>query len=142
MGENDIEQRTVIVLNKRYEIGRLLNALGHTVFGLAGSALNEADLSIQQYRDADGGPYPFISYHPVIVLKADNGNQLRRFRQDIEAAGLPAAVFVHTMFEGGTPAQLEATAKTAAEDLDYVAVATFGATEVVKPLAKKFRLFT
>lgn len=136
------EYRTVVALNKKHEVGRLLNSLGHVVLGLGGNAIARDDLKIQEYQDADGVAYPNISYHPVIVLKADNGNHLRRFRDELEQYELPMSSFVHTMFEGGTPAQLAATAQTPSADLDYVAVATFGSADVLRPLTKRFRLFT
>ncbi len=135
------DRRTVIVLNKRYEIGRLLNAVGHIALGLGADAIDRSKLDIQDYRDADGGSYPHISYHPVIVLKADNGNHLRRLRHELEKSGLPFACFVDSMIEGGSPAQVRATAQTHADDLDYVAVCTFGPTGLLKSLTRRFRLF-
>jgi hypothetical protein len=142
VSDEGVDRRTIVVLNKRYEGGRLFNALGHVVLGLGADAVDRDDLWIQEYRDADGIVYPHISYHPVIVLKADNGNHLRRFRMDLEREGLPFSSFVHTMFEGGTPVQLSTTEKTTSDELDYVAVATFGPADTLRQLTRKFRIYS
>jgi len=142
MSDEGVDRRTIVVLNKRFEGGRLFSALGHVVLGLGADAVKHDDLWIQEYRDADGIAYPHISYHPVIILKADNGNHLRRFRQELEELGLPFSSFVHTMFEGGTPVQLSTTEKTPSDELDYVAVATFGSSEALRPLTRKFRVYS
>ena len=134
-------QRFVAVLNAKIELGRLLNALGHMSAGLVGLIGDKQCLSFLQYRDKDGGVHPGISHFPFIVLKAENSNQLRKFRGELHARALPFTDFVETMTVGTSAAQLEATAAVAEAELHYFGVCTFGATAELRELTKRFSLF-
>jgi hypothetical protein len=136
------ERRVVIVVNRKLEVGRLLNVVGHLVLGLGGGVPDREVLALQEYRDADGGVHPDLSHHPVIVLKADNSNKLRTLRAALQQQGIRAVDFVHTMADGGTPAQLAATAATPEAQLEYFGVAFLGDRAELEPLTRKFSLFT
>jgi hypothetical protein len=135
------DRRLVVVLNRKVEHGRLLNVLGHLVAGLAGGLPDRAELDLQRYVDADGDTHPDISYHPVVVLRADSSNKLRTLREQLRAHGIRVVDFVHTMTEGGTPAQLSRTRSTPAGELEYFGIAFFGARTELEPFTRKFSLF-
>lgn len=75
-------QRFIAVLNKKVEIGKLMNALGHMTAGLAGGYGQGHDMHFLEYQDKDGGVHPHISHFPFIILKADNSNKIRSVRQE------------------------------------------------------------
>jgi uncharacterized protein DUF2000 len=138
---DETKYRFVAVLNKKVEIGRLLNALGHMTAGLAGGHPDSSNFNLLRYTDADGGVHPNISHFPYIVLKADNSNQLRTLRNELIGRGLPCTDFTNTMIIGTSQEQQNATKATHEADLEYFGVCTFADTETLRSLTKRFQLF-
>lgn len=134
-------KRFVALLNKKVDIGPLLNALGHMMAGLVGQVEDRSQLCLLQYIDKDGGKHPSISHYPVIVLKADNSNQIRKVRCEVIARGLLYADFTSTMTLGTSARQLEATLQSPEAELEYLGLCMFGDTEVLRELTGKFSLF-
>ena len=135
------EKRFIAILNKKIELGRLMNALGHMSAGLVGGFENQGALHFLQYKDADDGAHPNISHYPFIVLKADNSNKIRKAREEAIARGIPFTDFTHTMIVGTSKGQLEATEATKEEDLEYFGLCMFGDTNELKEFTGKFSLF-
>ena len=131
----------VAILNKKIETGRLLNALGHMSAGLGASYPNKEDLRLLQYKDKDGGAHPNISYHPFIILKADNGNQIRTVRKEAISRGIQFTDFTNTMTVGTSEKQLENTKNTKEEELEYYGIVLFDEAEVLREFTSKFSLF-
>ncbi|MBI5414718.1 lysine--tRNA ligase [Candidatus Peregrinibacteria bacterium] len=132
-------KKFVIVLNKKVEIGRLFNAVGHIMVGLgAGST---SDLHLLEYSDEDGGIHPHISHFGVIALKADNSNQIRTLREQAIKAGIEYNDFTSTMTIGTSENQFRSTAETKEADLEYYGICLFGDAEKIDPLTKKFSLW-
>src|SRR5947209_5843196 len=129
-GISTADKKFVVVLNKRHEANELLSALGHVAVGVAGGRPNPDDLSLVTYIDADGVEYPDVSDWPFIVLRG-GGGQMATFRNRLRDRGLPAVAYLSTMRTGGSEAQQELTARTRTEDLEVVAVATFGSREEI-----------
>ncbi len=134
-------KRFIAVLNKKIEMGRLMNALGHMSAGLVGGWGDRDELCFLQYADKDGGAHPNISHYPFIVLSADNSNQIRTVRNEAIARGIPFTDFTSTMIVGTSKAQLEATEASPEADLEYFGICMFGGTEVLREFTKKFSLF-
>jgi len=137
---DETKYRFVVVLNKKAELGRLFNALGHMTAGLVG-AHKDTDFCFLEYRDASSGLHPSISHFPFIVLKADNSNQVRTLRSALIEQGLPFNDFTSTMAIGTSEEQQKTTKDTPEAELEYFGVCTFGDTEILKQLTKKFQLF-
>lgn len=138
---DETKYRFVAVLNKKAELGRLLNALGHMTAGLVGAHTDKIDFCFLEYKDAGGGTHPSISHFPFIVLKADNSNQIRTLRNELIARELPFNDFTSTMTVGTSEEQQEATRCTPEAELEYFGICTFAETETLKALTKKFQLF-
>lgn len=138
---DETSKRFVAVLNKKIEHGRLFNALGHMMAGLAGSYELQEQMHFLKYYDHDGGLHPFISHFPVIVLAADNSNQIRSVRAAVIARNLPYTDFTSTMIVGTSQAQLEATAAVPEAELEYFGICLFGDSTHLKELTRKFSLF-
>lgn len=136
-------KRFIAILNKKIEIGRLMNALGHMTAGLAGGngpAASNA-MCFLQYQDKDGGAHPNISHFPFIILKADNANKIRTVRAECLARNIPFSDFTSTMTIGTSAEQQANTAATPEAELDYFGIVMFGSTEELREFTSKFSLF-
>jgi len=138
---NENSKRFVAVLNKKIEVGRLMNALGHMAAGLSGGYLSREDFCFLQYEDKDGGKHPNISHFPFIVLRADNSNKIRTVRNEAIKRNIPFTDFTSTMIIGTSEEQTRATEKTPEEYLEYYGICLFGATAELKEITGKFSLF-
>jgi hypothetical protein len=132
--------RFVAILNKKVENGKLMNALGHMTAGLAGKVCHE-NMQFLDYQDLDGGRHPGISHFPFIVLGADNSNKIRTARKEAIARGIPCTDFTSTMTVGTSQQQLDATAASKEEALEYYGLCLFGKTEILREFTGKFSLF-
>lgn len=131
----------VAVLNKKAELPRLVNALGHLSAGLTAQHGDIDEMKFLTYTDAGGGLHPGISHYPFIVLAARNGNQIRTLRQAAIEGGISYCDFVDTMLGESAEDQLQRTSATPEESLTYLAIALFGSAEQLDPLTRKFSLF-
>jgi hypothetical protein len=137
---DETEKRFIAILNKRMELGRSLNVLGHLSVGLA-DLLPAGEAKYVNYTDRDGNLHPNLSHYPFIVLKADNSNKIRKVREEARQRGLSFTDFTHTMIEGGSSVQQDKTATTAEADLEYLGICLFGETRVLSEFTKKFSLY-
>ena len=138
---DDNQRRFVAILNKKVEVGKLMNALGHMSAGLAGNYPDVKEMYFLKYEDKDGGAHPNISHFPFIVLKADNSNQIRDVRNKLLEMDLPFTDFTSTMTAGTSDEQQQRTKETAESELDYWGICFFGESEELRSLTKKFSLF-
>lgn len=140
--KNENDYRFIAVLNKKVEIGKLLNALGHMSAGLAGGFGKADDMQFLEYKDADGGIHPNISHFPFIVVKADNSNKIRKVRNEALQRGIIFTDFTSSMTVGTSADQIARTAELKEEDLEYFGICLFGRTDELREFTKKFSLFT
>ena len=134
-------KRFIAVLNKKIDLGHLMNALGHMTAGLAGGSGKADEMCFLQYQDKNGSPHPNISHFPFIVLKADNSNKIRSVRKECLARGIPFSDFTSTMTIGTSEDQQEATCSTPEEEFEYFGIVMFGSTNLLKEFTTKFSLF-
>ncbi len=134
-------KRFIAVLNKKIEIGKLMNALGHMTAGLAGGSGKAEEMCFLQYQDKDNGNHLNISHFPYIVLKADNSNKIRNVRIECLARGIPFSDFTSTMTVGTSQEQQNATHTTQEVELEYYGIVMFGSTTELKEFTGKFSLF-
>lgn len=132
-------KKFVVVLNKSYELKNLVSAIGHVTVGLT-SCLSVEDLSLVKYEDADGIEYPGISDWPFIILRATSG-QMKTARDKLLEAGLPTVIYTDTMFTGGSEVQQSKTRQKKSEEIEFVAISTFGTADKVDSICKKFSLW-
>jgi hypothetical protein len=139
---DDKDYRFIVVLNKKIEVGKLFNALGHMTAGLAAELVDTDQMDFVDYVDADGGYHKAISHFGFIVLKAKNSNQIRTLRNHYIENDFPFTDFTDTMTVGTSKEQLEKTISTKEEELEYFGIATFGKTEDLAPFTKKYSIFS
>ncbi|RTR35486.1 DUF2000 domain-containing protein [Shewanella canadensis] len=137
---DETKKRFVAILNKKMDVGRTLNVLGHISVGLS-NLLTPDDAAYVDYTDRDNNLHKNISHYPFIVLKADNSNKIRKMREEAIARGIKFTVITHTMIEGGSMVQQYKTKETPELELNYLGVCLFGETEVIRELTKKFSLY-
>jgi hypothetical protein len=139
---SDNEKKFVIVLNRKIALPQLLNAMGHLAVGMQALALDDDARRFHRYDGADGSRYAEISHWPVIVLQANNGNQLRTLRAGAIAADVPCQAFITAMLGASADDQIQKTKSTEDDKADYVAVMLYGAAEMLQGLTRKFSLFS
>lgn len=129
------------VVNRTVALPRLMNALAHTVAGLAGDLTRET-ISLLDYENATDGFTARISQWPVIILQAKNSSQLSTLRSAADEKLIAHNVFTSSMIGQSAEDQMAQTMAASGADLEYWVVALFGASEVLNPLTKKFSLFS
>lgn len=138
---NENSKKFVAVLNKKIEVGKLMNALGHMTAGLAGGFGQGDNMNFLQYVDKDGGVHPKISHFPFIILKAENSNQIRKIRNEALQRNVLCTDFTSTMTVGTSADQLERTENTPEAELEYWGVCMFGDASELKEFTGKLSLF-
>lgn len=143
MNNRDVTQyKFVAILNKKVAIGKAMNVLGHMTASLAAHA-NPEQLELMgmvDYADKDGNSHK-ASKDSFVVLRADNGNQIRTVRNAAKEMNLLFVDFANTMQEGTYLEQLERTSQTLEQDLDYYGILVFGKIDEVGSITKKFSLW-
>ena len=120
---------------------KVLNAVGHSIAGLAGVELSDDQKVFVDYETSDGTVFPSVGHYPVIALKAKNGSQLLKVLDQAIEQDISHTVFTHSMTIGGTEEQLAETKQLGKENQEYIAVALFGDTEKLKSITGKFSLY-
>ena len=138
---DETSKRFVAVLNKKVDMGKLMNALGHMTAGLVGGFGKPDDMCFLRYEDKDGGIHPHISHFPFIVLKAENSNQIRKVRNEAIARNIMFTDFTSTMTVGTSAEQQERTKNTLEAELEYFGICLFGSTQELREFTGKFSLF-
>jgi hypothetical protein len=133
--------RFIAVLNKKVEIGKLMNALGHMTAGLAGKVGNPQNMCFLDYEDKEKGVHPGISHFPFIVLKADNSNKIRTVRNLAKEKKIIFTDFTSTMTIGTSEEQINTTKDTSETELEYYGIVLFGSTTTLKEITGNFSLF-
>lgn len=132
----------IAILNKKIEIGKLLNALGHMTAGLAGGFGEQEKMCFLQYHDKNNGLHPNISHFPFIVLKAENSNKIRTVRNEAINRGIIFTDFTSSMTIGTSSEQQERTIATNEEELEYYGICLFGSTNELREFTSKFSIFS
>jgi hypothetical protein len=130
----------VAVLNKSFEASQLLSALGHISAGLVGQTEDKSGMSFVEYQDKSNQRYPSISECPFIILRG-TGGRIKTFREDLINSGIKYSCYLDTMVSGGSDAQREATSQKNYDDINILALATFGPSSLIDPMTKKFSLW-
>jgi len=132
----------VVLVNKNLEVGRAMNAIAHSCAGLvavAPDALREK-MSFIDFKDKDEEVHQSISGLSLIVLRGTNG-ELKKARRKFIESGVLFTDFIETMTGDTYKEQLEKTAETGTEEVEYYCVAAFGEKAVIDPITKRFSLW-
>ena len=122
MNNQPTTNKFVAVLNKKIEVGKLMNALGHMAAGLGSSVPDKEATRFDSYIDKDGGEHPSISDNPFIILSADNSNQIRALRNSLKESNIPFTDFTSTMTVGTFAQQKQRTTETPELELEYYGI--------------------
>ena len=141
MNDQPTTHKFVAVLNKKIESGKLMNALGHMAAGLGSYIPEKEAMRFDSYIDKDGGEHKSISDNPLIILSADNSNQIRTLRNALKENNIPFTDFTSTMTEGTFAEQRQRTSETPETELEYYGICFFGEKMQLSELTKKFSLW-
>ncbi len=149
----DNEYRFIVACFSRAEVGRLFNVAGHAMAGLMDKlchlrdnpgatdpALLAAAADFLDYRTGDEALHARIARWPVVVIKTDRQNLLRRLYLAAVERGVPANPVVMEMVDENTEKQLANTAAVTVEQAQFVCVALFEKNGTLHDLTKKFSL--
>jgi len=142
MNYSDNQHKWVAIVNPKVPFARLINAIVHLALGQQAHRTHDSANFFHGYEGNDGRLVSTISHWPVIVLKADNGNQLRKLRTAALAAEIPCQAFLDTMLGSSAEDQMLRTKSTDDANAEYFAVLLFGSADQLQPLTKKFSLFS
>jgi len=131
-------RKFAVVVNKKSVPSVMMNGLSHICLGLGDREQNGDFLA---YENEESGLAAGISRYPVIVFSAKNSNQVARFVEEANAAGLNSNYFTMQMIGESAEAQINNNCSTPFENLEFVCAATFGDREIVDPLTRRFSLF-
>lgn len=143
MSNQDITtHKFVAILNKKVDVGKILNVLGHMTTSLVAQTTEEdrEHMGIVDYMDKDGNSHN-ASKNSFVILQADNGNQIRTARNLAKEKGIAYVDFTNTMQEGTFLEQTERTRQTPESELDYYGLLLFGEIEKVNEVTRKFSLW-
>jgi hypothetical protein len=138
----DNQYKWVVVLNRRVQLPQLLNAVAHLALDMRAQCNDEVAGLFHSYKDSEAKLMSTISNWPVIVLQANNGDQLRTLRAAALATGIPCQTFADTMLGQSAEDQLRRTKATSEDNLEYFAVLLFGKAEELQVLVKRYSLFS
>jgi len=136
----EFENKIAIVLNKKIEIGKAMNALAHAMLGFGANVADKDKLRLIKYTDAEGNVHANISEMPNVILRGKSG-QIRNLRKKAIENNLPFVDFLDTMSMGTYEEELAITKKRKDEELDYWAIVLFGPVDIITKLTKKFSLY-
>ncbi len=132
----------VVLLNKKIESGVALNAAAHMAACLAARANEEerSTMTFVDYQDADGNKHP-TSALSLIVLQANNSNQIRQARPITIEKGMLHTDFLESMTKDTYVEQMERTKQLKENGLEYWGLCLFGKKEEVDSITRKFNLW-
>lgn len=140
MQSNENSKRFIAILNKKIEVGKLTNAFGHCWVGMT-TKVSPEEMCPISYTDKEGNLHGPVSNFPVIILKAENSNEIRKARTECIARNIPYTDCAESMTIGTTEEQLAATKDSLESELEYYCILIFGLTDELKLFTKKFSLF-
>jgi hypothetical protein len=136
----EFENKIAVVLNKKIEVGRAMNALAHTMLGFGANVADKEKLRLIKYTDSEGNVHANISEMPNVILRGKSG-QIQNLRKQAIESKVQFVDFIDTMSMGTYEEELAITKERKDEDMDYWAIVLFGPFDVITDLTKKFSVY-
>jgi hypothetical protein len=134
--------KLVVLANKRFDTGVVMNAVAHTVAGLINRIGEDgrSKLKFLDFEDFDGQKHRSISARSFIILRGTDGD-IRKVRQRAQEVGIPHVSFVSTMTGDTYVEQLARTRATPTLGLTFYAIALVGHADELHPITKRYSLW-
>ena len=137
----DFTKKMAIVVRDDLPPWQVLNVVSHIAAYLGNKMKVPFDTG-EWFMTHDGVRYPRNSQFPIIVLSAKE-KDLRPFMQAVRDSKLPYLAFIREMIETTDDTELQATlSKKTEAEIEYLGIGVFGSNDIVKPLTKRFSLWT
>lgn len=130
------------VINKNLEPGVAMNALAHMSAAIVASAdegLKEK-MAFIDYIDGDRNRHKSISGLSLIVLRG-KALEIKKLRETAVNGKIHFVDFIETMTGDTYKEQLERTANTPYEAVNFYGIMMFGEKEVLEPMTKRLSLW-
>lgn len=136
------DYKFVVILNKKLEMGTVLNASAHIALGLRNRATSEAIKNMQflDFIDNNQELHPSISALSLIVLRGTS-SEIRKARKIAIDYDVLFTDFTSTMTGDTYVEQLERTKETAEADLQYYGLGLFGKKSILDKFTNKLSLW-
>lgn len=138
---NEKEYKFIAILNKKFEIWKLFNALWHATAWLVSISNELNQFWFLEYKDKDNWIHPAISHYWFIVLKADNSNQIKNVREICLQKNILFNDFCESMTIWTSKQQYEKTQNLSSQELEYMGIVMFSDSNSFGEFTKKFSLF-
>tara|TARA_R110000868_G_scaffold190862_1_gene434809 strand:- start:110181 stop:112154 length:1974 start_codon:yes stop_codon:yes gene_type:complete len=129
----------VCVVNKKAETADVMNAAVKMAAGLGASF--GGNIKLSKFKDAGEEEHGNVPSVPVVVLRADNANQIRKVRAGAVEGDIAFSDF-NAQMAAGTPAEQRKAVQAVADDaLEYAGICLFGDADKISELTKKFSMY-
>lgn len=140
-GYSDNHFKFAVIVNRKFESPRLLNATSHLMAGMISSFEDRDKMKFLAYSDKHNQLRAHISTYPVVILAAKNSSQLKNLRHAALEAELEVSDFVDTMLGTSAEMQLEATRSGDDNSFEVLACLIWGPSHLIDPLTRKYSLY-
>lgn len=138
--KQDFSQKMVVVIDEKLLGWKIMNTSGHIGAFLGNKMQTDFDTG-KFFTTKDGVMLPRNSQHPVVTLKASQG-ELRKLANEVKKSGLLYIAYVPEMMETSDDAKLARILENKNEkDIEYAGIGIFGPKTEVDNLTKKFPLW-
>ena len=139
--DNADAYKFVVIVNKKIESGKALNAVAHACLGLVNSATPEEKekMNFIDYEGKDTN-HKSISALSLIVLRGSKG-EIKKARKQFQEQKVHFTDFTVTMTGDTYKEQLAKTKETSDENMEYFCIVAFGEKDIINPITKKFSLW-
>lgn len=141
MAYHNNARKTAVVLNAEFSVPVLMNAVAHTVLGLADSRGTDG-WNFLDYPSPGFGLNGRISEYPVIVLRSKRSVQLERLVLQLKAQNIAHNIFMDSMLGSSAEEQQRNTFEALPGRTRIICVALVGEEMEIRPFIKSYSLYT
>ena len=137
----DNQWKYFAVMNRNLAPGQGMNVLAHGVNALANHLRESREIQFANYQNAAGRSLGELSVWPYIVLESSSSEKLKTAQKQLLELKIPCIEFHASMLAASNEEQLAQTRAIAEGEGELYGIFTFGPTELLQPIMKRFSIF-